>query len=499
MTRRVQSVVVVGRDAALWIVAAALQRSLGELGVAVRAIELPSHLQEPDIYSAIPSIRGLHRLIGIPEELLLKVTKAVPLVSQRYANWAGASAPYMLGYDSPPPPGSDIGFVQYWLKGRNEGMRIELEDFSLGVSAAKAGRVPVHQDRAPLSASYGYNLHARSYCALLKHQAERLGALAQSVTLDGVEVEDDRISAVVLAGGERVETDLFIDASGVEGALIGRLPGGEFESWSEWLPCDRVLVASAPPINPAPAYSQISAFNSGWIGLYPLQDRTAVIAVYSSRHVSDGEVVDSLPLRAKMPISGDALLSEMRCGARKQSWIGNCVAVGEAAASLDLLDSLGLHMIHSCVSHLMALFPAQAEYFPEARLYNQNVTNTGRNLRDFQCAHYRLNRRFDEPFWDQRRDIAVPPSLARKIDLFGLCGQVPLYDDETFEDRDWAALLIGSGIAPRGYEPRVDAVPDEVQLAKVQQRLRDIAAAVAGMPPMSEFLGRVLGDVEAVA
>lgn len=499
MTRRVQTVVVVGRDAALWLAAAAVQRSLGSLGVAVRAIDLPSHLQDPDIYSAIPSIQGLHRQIGISEDLVLKVAKAVPVVAQRYSNWTGANASYMLGYDSPAPPGSDIGFVQYWLKGINEGLKIPFEDFSLGVSAAKSGRVPVHQDEAPLSANYGYNLHARTYCALLKHHAERLGVRAQSVTLDGVEVEGDRISAIVLTGGERVEADLFIDASGAEGALIGRLPGGEFEAWTEWLPCDRVLVASGPRINPAPAYSQISAFNAGWIGLYPLQDRTAVLSVYSSQHISDGEVVDSLPLRAKMRISGDALLSEMRSGSRKQPWIGNCVAVGEAATSLDLLDSLGLHMTHSCLSHLMALFPADAEAFPESRLYNQSVSNIASNLRDFQCAHYRLNRRFDEPFWDGRRDGALPPSLARKIDLFSLCGQIPMYDDETFEEQDWAALLVGSGIAPRGYEPRVDTVPDEVQIGKVQQRLRDIAATVAEMPPMNEFLGRVLADVEAVA
>lgn len=499
MTGRVQSVAVVGRDAALWLTAAAVQRSLGSLGVAVRAVELPSHLQDPDIYSAIPSIQGLHRQIGISEELVLKVAKAVPLVAQRYANWAGATAPYMLAYDNPPPPGSDISFAQYWLKGRNEGLRIELEDFSLGVSAAKRGRVPVQREGAPLSANYGYNLHARSYCALLKHHAERMGVRAQNVTLDGVEVDGERISAIALTGGECVEADLFIDASGVEGALIEHLPGGAFEPWTEWLPCDRVLVASGPAINPAPTYSQISAFSAGWVGLYPLQDRTAVLAVYSSRHISDGEVVDSLPLRAKMPISGDALVSESRCGTRKRPWIGNCVAVGEAATSLDLLDSVGLHITHSCLSHLMALFPAQAEEFPEARLYNQNVTNIGCNVRDFQCAHYRLNRRFDESFWDGRRDGAVPASLERKIDLFALCGQLPLYDDETFEEQDWASLLVGSGVAPRGYEPRVDAVPDEVQIGKVQQRLRDIAAALAEMPPMSEFLDQALGHVEAVA
>src|SRR5439155_18419858 len=188
----------------------------------------------------------------------------------------------------------DIAFVQYWLKGRQEGLKIALEDFSLGVATAKAGRVPALREAAPLSAGYGYNLDAQSYSLLLKHFAERLGVGSVAATISKVEIDGDRITAVELAGGERVAADLFIDASGVEGALIGRLPGGEFESWSEWLPCNHVLVASGAAITPAPAYSQISAFRAGWLALYPLQDRTAVVAVYSSRHMPDDDVAENL-------------------------------------------------------------------------------------------------------------------------------------------------------------------------------------------------------------
>ena len=323
------------RDAPLWIAAAAVQRSLGRLGVTVRAIELPSFVQSGDVYSAIPAIQGLHNQIGLEEQLVARAAKAVPLVAQRYSSWAGAGAPFMLGYDNPPAAGSDVGFVHYWLKGRQQGLKINFEDFSLGVSAAKNGRIPVQREGAELSAAYGYNLDAQIYCQLLRHHAQRLGVGGGSALIEHVEIDGERIKAIVLAGGERVEADLFIDASGVEGALIGRLPGGQFEPWSEWLPCDRMVVASGPSINPAPAYSQISAFKGGWLGLYPLQDRTSVVAVYSAAHTSDGDVVESLSLLARMPIVGDAVVSQFPTGARAHAWIGNCVAVGEAAVALD--------------------------------------------------------------------------------------------------------------------------------------------------------------------
>lgn len=498
MNGRVNKVAVVGRDAALWIAAAAIQRSLGHLGVSVRAIELPSLLQPQDVYSAMPAIQGLHKQIGLSEELVIATAKAVPLVAQRYSNWAGASPPWMLGYDDPPPPGSDVGFVHYWVRGRQEGLKPAFEEFSLAASAAKHARVPEYRDGSDLSAAYGYNLAAASYCSLLKAHAGRLGVTAQLATVGDIEITGERIGAILLSNGDRIEADLFIDASGAEGILIGQLPGSPFESWDEWLPCDRMVVASGAPISPPPVYSQISAFRAGWLGLYPLQDRTAVIAAYSSKHISEPEIIESLPFLAPVPIGGEAVASAIRRGLRSRSWVGNCIAIGEAAIGLDPLESLGLYVTHSCISHLMALFPVEAGAFPEAERYNREITLAGQNLRDIQCAHYALNRRFDEPFWDHCRDGTPPESLERKLQLFSLTAHVPLYDEEPFEEQQWAALLTGAGMIPKRYDPRIDVAPDEALIQKVQQRLRDIAAVVPNMPSAADFLKRSREGLEVV-
>lgn len=489
MTRRVSSVAVVGRDAPLWLTAAAIQRSVGRLGVSVRAIELPSLLQAADVYSAMPAIQALNKQIGLKEEVVMAVAKAVPLVAQRYSNWIGALPPFMLGYDDPPPPGSDVGFINYWTKGRQGGLKLSFEEFSLAVAAAKHGRVPQQEKQAcELSATYGYNLAAAPYSKLVKSFAEGLGVATEVGIISEVEVKDGRIVAAGLTSGSRVEAELFIDASGVEGALIGRLPGDHFESWKPWLPCDRLIVASGGPINPPPVFSQISAFKAGWVGVYPLQDRTAVVAVYNSRHVSDREVVDSVPLLARVQIGSEAVASPIRPGVRRQSWIGNCVAIGEAAIALDPLESFSLHVTHTCISHLMAFFPVEVGSFPEADLYNRTIALAGENLRDIQCAHYRFNRRFDEPFWDRCREMDLPESLDRKSELFSLNAQIPICDEEPFEEQHWAALFAGAGIMPEGYDPRIDMASDEVLIGKVQQRLRDIATTVPSMPSASEFL-----------
>lgn len=489
MSDRVRSVAIVGRDAALWLAAAAVQRALGPTGVRLQAVELPSWLTPVDVYAALPSLGSMHRLLGIDEGRLLKAADGVPMVGQRYSNWSKAAPPFLIAYDDEPPPGGDLPFTHYWIKGHKEGLRVGIEDFSLGCAAARLGRVPVPHEEAPLSASYGYHLDARSYAQALKQLGHGRGIQSVSARVAKVNIEADRIEAVELSDGSRVEADLFIDASGAERALIGKMPGAELEFWRDLFPCDRMITATGPRLNGLPAFSQVSAFRGGWVGLYPLQDRTAVVAVYSSAILQDRDVVDQIGVLARIPISGEAVVSELNQGLLSAPWIGNCVAVGEAAAALEPLDGVTLHVAQGCISHLMDLFPATAGEMLEAIAYNRSVRAFAANIRDFQAAHYKLNRRFDEPLWDRCREMEVPQALQRKIDLFAARAGVTLYDDETFFEQNWSLLFLGHGIDPEGYDPRIDVLPDEAHIERVQQRLRIVAQLAKSMPTVEQFLG----------
>jgi tryptophan halogenase len=139
----------------------------------------------------------------------------------------------------------------------------------------------------------------------------------------------------------------------------------------------------------------------------------------------------------------------------------------------------------------MTLFPVEAGAFPEAELYDRIIRRLAVNLRDFQFAHYKLNRRFDMSFWDGCRDAPVPETLQRKLDLFMARGRVPLYDDETFQEQDWESLFIGHGLIPQSYDPRVDAIPEQEHIAQVQARMNDIAGLVEAMAPVDDFIASV--------
>lgn len=496
--KRVEQVVIVGADAPAWMAAAAIERSLGSAGVRVRVIELPSLLQPVDTYSTLPALDGFHLRVGLEDSKVVTACRAIPVAGQRFSGWAGATPPFLHGYDRPPTD-AKLDFTHFWTKGRQEGLRSEFESFSLGAAAAKAGRVPVPVKDATLSATYGYNIDARAYSALLRHCTLQRGVESKMATVTDVKIEGERIAAVILADGERVEADLFIDASGPQAVLIGQLPGAEFESWRNLLPCDRMLVASGNALRPYPSFSQISAFRQGWIGHFPLQDRTTVVAVYDSREISDQEMADNLPDLASLPVGGDAVVSELNQGARKRGWVGNCVAVGESLFSLEPLDAVQLHIAHNCISQLMTLFPVEAEAFPEAEAYDYILRVVATNMRDFQLAHYKLNHRLGEPLWDRCRDAVVPETLQRKLDIFAARGHIPLYDFETFQEQDWSSLFIGQGLIPQSYDPRLDVLPEQEQIASVHQRMQDVISRVETMPSVEELIANLKRELSVPA
>ena len=61
-------------------------------------------------------------------------------------------------------------------------------------------------------------------------------------------------------------------------------------------------------------------------------------------------------------------------------------------------------------------------------------------------------------------------------------------DDESFHEQLWAALLLGHGEMPEGYDPRVDSLSDQAHMAKVQERLRAVAEEARLMPSVEQFL-----------
>lgn len=484
MSRPVRTVVVVGAGAPLWLTALALRKAFGAGGLEVRAVETGP--PTPGLsHAGLPAVGNLHQLLGLSDVELARRCGAVPSLGQRFAGFAGDGLAFLHPYDTHGHSVDYVDFVHHWVLARRRGLKAALEDFSLGAAAAKQGRIVEGDDPGRLS-SPGVGLHvdAVAYAALLRQRVLADGVGVEQGAVTDVERSGERIEAVVVEGGAVVAGDLFVDVG--DGALIGQMPGAGFEAWSAWLPFDRVLPLSGQRLNTLPAYAHIEAVDGGWVGLYPLQDRTAGLAVYDSK-VADAQ---GMVRRAEevSPLGwrhGEALV--LKPGMQTRPWIGNCVALGAAAIALDPSDAAPMHALQAGLSHLVTLFPADIASGPEARAYGAAMAAHGQSLRDFQAMHYHLNRRSGAP-WEAARRAEPPADLAYKLQLFGARGVVPTREDEAFQPANWAACLIGHGVIPQAYDPLAEGVSEAEQIQIFQKILGRIAGDVGRMRPLEARL-----------
>jgi tryptophan halogenase len=421
----------------------------------------------------------------VRENLLLRAAKGCYCFGQRFSNWSGGAVPFVHAYDRFGVDFDGVDFYQFWVKAVASGMKVPLEEFNLGAVAAKQAKYVVFDESSQTfsQASHGYHLSALNYIKAIAQAALAVGVKHSAGQLADVKVQNGCISAICLADGAEITADFYIDASGAEALLIKHLEQNNIQSWSKWLPANRIIVASALSLEPLPGFSQISAFKEGWVGLYPLLDRTAINIVYSSKHINSNAALEKVTALTGLKIT-DATEMSFSPWAREKHWIGNCLAVGSSAVSLEPLDATQLHLLHVGLSLLRSLLPSDTADMPEADIYNQKMRGFAENLRDYQAAHYHLNKRYGEPFWDAVRNVDIPAALNEKIKLFEARGIIPLYEDETFLQEDWIALFVGHNVQTKHFDPMVNKFADEELMVKFQQILGHIKNEVENMPSL---------------
>ena len=295
------------------------------------------------------------------------------------------------------------------------------------------------------------------------------------------------------AEGAPIGGDLFLDCSdsGVLVATGGARPG--WVDWSEWLPCDRMLIARCDGA-PAPApYSYAEATPAGWIRHLPLRGETWLTYFYAADRISAADAEAALTARACAAGLRDTAAGALRCGRLAEPWRGNCVTLGRAAARIDPVGIGNLQLWRLMLDRLLQLLPGGSECAAEAAEYNRQVNGLLDGARDFAALHYRLNGRRGEPFWDAARETALPGPLAHRLRLYEHCGRIVQYDQEPLADASWVNLFDEHGVLPR-HVSRIAAGADVARLDTHVTRIREVMIdALQAKPTYADFLRRFEG------
>ena len=296
------------------------------------------------------------------------------------------------------------------------------------------------------------------------------------------------IESVVLESGVAIEGDLFIDCTGFRGLLIEETLNAGYETWGQWLRNDSAVALQTEFSGDIPPYTRAIAHDSGWQWKIPLQHRQGTGHVYSSAYISDEDARNTLLQNLDGDIRAELRLLKFNTGRRKQAWVKNCVAIGLAGGFVEPLESTSIHLIQIGVHRLLKLFPFEGcnEYL--IRRYNELSRIEYENIRDFIILHYKATERDDTPYWRDCRDMAIPDSLAERLELFRATGYVHHNSDEVFGVTSWLKVMTGQRIVPQGYHHFPHVISDEKIFSGLISMKEKIANAVKKMPSHTDFL-----------
>jgi tryptophan halogenase len=380
----------------------------------------------------------------------MKATNGTFKLGIEFDNWAREGDRYFHAFGTLGKSHWMAPFHAVWLEGRSQGLGGSLDDYSLELQAAYAGRFQVHKD---LPINYAYHFDAVLYGKYLRGLAETDGVkrIEGDITGVGQDAETGFITSLTLASGETVEGDLFIDCTGFRGLLIEQTLKAGWEDWGHWLPTDRALAVQTRSDKPITPYTRAIAHGEGWRWRIPLQNRVGNGMIYASAYLSDEAAEARLRGLLDEPMVNEPRLIKYRTGRRKKFWEKNCIAMGLSSSFVEPLESTSIHLFQRSVLHLIQNFPFFGVTDALAARYNDLSLKELEYARDFVIMHYKLNERTDSAFWRDRAAMPVPDDLQARIALFRESGVAFQGPGELFRVDSWAQVMMGQRVEPMGW------------------------------------------------
>jgi tryptophan halogenase len=344
-----------------------------------------------------------------------------------------------------------------------------------GIDGQSVASLLMSADRAPLIEGmngtaysmlevvrFAYHLDNERFVRYLTEEAKRRGVRCLDATVSSVVVTTDgaEIDQLVTDEGQRLRFDLYVDASGFRSIIMEGALRSPFISYGSSLFTDRAIAANEPHGGLVKPYTRAHTFSTGWCWTIPFEESDHLGYVYSSAFSGEEEAVAEM--RRAHPHMGDHRHIRFRSGRHEHFIKGNVVAVGNAYAFVEPLESTALHMLIYELEHLTNHFPLKTDHATKEQL-NRKMNDLWDQLRWFLSIHYRFNRRLNSEFWRAARATADISGVEDRIALFRerapLSSRPSLYysvfaPDFFSGDHAFDTLLFGQNLPARLGPPR---------------------------------------------
>lgn len=432
----IKTIVVVGGGTAGWItagrIAAEHHCANPESPIKVILVESPN---VPNIgvgEGTWPTMRNTLIKLGITETQFIRECDASFKQGAKFAKWMDGSDNDFYYHPLVLPQGfNQTNLAPYWMEERKRSTQVP--SFSQAVCFQEAiceqGLAPksIRTPEFAAVANYAYHLNAGKFVELLhRHCTEKLGV--QYISGDMVDVRkalNGDVAAIITQQAGEIEGDLFVDCTGFQSLLLGKVMQVPFIECNDVLFIDQALAVQVPYATenaPIASHTISTAQSAGWIWDIGLQSRKGIGYVYSSNHTSEEQAMDTLAtyVGAEQFAQLSVKKIPIKSGHRQQFWKNNVVAVGLSAGFLEPLEASALVLVELSAEMIAQQLPANRQVMNAiSKRFNDTFSYRWQRIIDFLKLHYMLTKRTDSQFWiDNVAPETIPESLQELLDVW---------------------------------------------------------------------------------
>jgi len=492
--QRIRKIVVLGGGAAGWMSAAVLCKVLSPQHCRIELVES----EEIGIIgvgeATIAGIHWLNRILGIDEDEFMRAAQATFKLGIDFVGWSRPGSRYYHPFGRYGVNLKGVEFHHLWVRAWLAKQVQSPADYCMTTVAAIHGKFD-RPDRAPKTSpvsrlSYAYHLDAMLYAKYLRKYAEARGVKRTEGKVVKVDQNPETgfITALHTHKGEKIEGDLFLDASGQRALLIQDTLKTGVTDLSHLLPCDRAWAVPSEGLASIDPSTRSTAREAGWQWRIPLQHRIGNGHVFCSEFMSEDEAHAILMRNLDGRPLADARLIKFRTGRSRQVWNKNVIAVGLSAGFLEPLEATTIHIILGTLNKILTYFPTRDFDARTVGEFNKTVELEFETIKDFLILHYHASPGRTGPFWHYFHNLQLPDHLVHMMETFRRTARIIPSEWDQFKEASWFSIFMGQEVFPTDYYPPADGLEMQEILSHLAQIKRDIREGADAMPAHAAYI-----------
>lgn len=497
MTHGNKKIVILGGGTAGWIAANLMATHWGGKGAEITLVE------SPDIgiigvgEGSTPPLKGFMDTIGAEESDWMPACNATYKVGITFKDWSVKPGfgqyvhPFLCQPDQFTAPAF---FHNSFLRRKGVDLEGHPDHFFLTTELIRQKLAPLAPANFPFEINYGYHFDSGLLGQYLARFAAKKGVIHRYATVNDVLLDNaGNIDCLVTDNGEKIQADLYVDATGFKGQLIQQALKVPFLSCAESLFNDSAVVFATEPDDNIAPHTVSTALKHGWAWRIPLTNRVGNGYVYSSGFVDHDQA--ETEFRAHLGLLDkdvQARRLNFKVGRVAQHWAKNCLAVGLSQGFIEPLEATALDMVQETVVRFIEAVDQGKGTDQYRNDFNQRISNRFDAVRDYIVCHYRISSRSDTEYWRAcASNEKISPSL-RAILMSWMAGNNITDElekqklDAYFPNVSWNCLLAGKGIYPSPGQ--LKAGSELAHQYKIEGIQRFIQGCALNFPPHMQAL-----------